>query len=70
MSVEIVGANLRELQRSGQCTGIAINPAIAADCGAYSVAQGRVASIDPGHPDTVAELIDIADRNNPLTRIH
>ena len=53
----------------GQCAGIATTPAAAADCAAHAVAQDRVASIDPSHPYTLAELIDIAERNNPRTRI-
>jgi len=53
----------------GQCAGIATTPAAAADCAAHAVAQNRAASIDPGHPYTLAELVDIAERNNPRTRI-
>jgi outer membrane protein len=53
----------------GQCAGIATVPAAAADCAAHAVPQDRVATIDPGHPYTLAELIDIAERNNPRTRI-
>jgi len=53
----------------GQCSGIATTAAAAADCAARAVAQDGVASIDPGHPYTLAELIDMAERNNPRTRI-
>jgi len=53
----------------GQCAGIATTPSAAADCAAHSVPQDRVATIDPNHPYTLAELIDIAERNNPRTRI-
>lgn len=59
-------ASLRGL---GQCTGIATTPAAAADCAAHALPQDRAATIDPGHPYTLAELIDIAERNNPRTRI-
>jgi outer membrane protein TolC len=59
-------ASLRGL---GQCTGIATTPAAAADCAAHALPQDRAATIDPGHPYTLAELIDIAERNNPHTRI-
>jgi outer membrane protein TolC len=54
---------------SGQCAGLATTPAAAADCAAHSVPQDRAATIDPSHPYTLAELIDIAERNNPRTRI-
>ena len=57
------------LRLLGQCAGIATTPKAAADCAAHAVAQDRVASIDPGHPYTLAELIDIAERNNPRSRI-
>jgi outer membrane protein len=59
-------ASLRGL---GQCTGIATTPAAAADCAAHALPQDRAATIDPNHPYTLAELIDIAERNNPRTRI-
>jgi outer membrane protein len=59
-------ASLRSL---AQCTGIATTPAAAADCAAHALPQDRAATIDPSHPYTLAELIDIAERNNPRTRI-
>jgi len=59
-------ASLRSL---AQCTGIATTPAAAADCAAHALPQDRAATIDPNHPYTLAELIDIAERNNPRTRI-
>src|SRR5580692_6217947 len=59
-------ASLRVL---GQCAGIAATPAAAADCAAHAIPKDRIATIDPAHPYTLAELIDIAERNNPRTRI-
>jgi len=53
----------------GQCPGIATAPAAAADCAARSVPQDHAAQLDPAHPYTLAELINIAERNNPRTRI-
>lgn len=59
-------ASLRAL---GQCAGIATTPAAASDCAAHSVEQDSVATIDPDHSYTLAELVDIAEKNNPRTRI-
>ena len=52
-----------------QCTGIATTPQSAADCAAHAVPQGTVAPLDPTHTYSLAELIDLAERNNPRTRI-
>jgi len=61
--------SLTALRAPGQCAGIATNPAAAADCAGHTLPQDRVATIDSSHPYTLAELIDIAERNNPRTRI-
>jgi outer membrane protein len=53
----------------GQCAGIVTTPMNAADCAAHALPSDRVATVDPGHPYALAELIDIAERNNPRTRI-
>jgi outer membrane protein len=52
-----------------QCTGIASTPRSAADCAAHATPAGAVTSIDRAHAYSLAELIDLAERNNPLTRI-
>lgn len=52
-----------------QCGGIASTPGAAADCAAHSVPLNTVATLDPARPYTLAELIDIAEHNNPRTRI-
>ncbi len=52
-----------------QCAGIASTPQLAADCAARSVPDQKIASIDPKHTYSLAELIDIAEHNNPRTRI-
>jgi outer membrane protein TolC len=52
-----------------QCAGIASTPGAAADCAAHSIPLDTVAKLDPTHPYTLAELIDIAEHNNPRTRI-
>src|SRR2546422_11340636 len=52
-----------------QCNGIASTPGAAADCAAHTVPTGKVAPLDPGHTYSLAELIDLAERNNPQTRV-
>jgi outer membrane protein TolC len=52
-----------------QCAGVATTPQAAADCAAGSIPQSSVAAVDPNRPYTLAELIDIAEHNNPRTRI-
>ncbi len=52
-----------------QCPGIASTPAAAADCAAHAVPSGTITPLDPAHTYSLAELIDIAERNNPRTRI-
>jgi outer membrane protein len=54
---------------SAQCSGIASTPAAAANCAAREVPLEAVAQLDPAHPYTLAELIDLAEHNNPGTRI-
>jgi outer membrane protein len=58
-----------QLRVAAQCAAIATLPMDAANCAAHALPQDRVATIDPAHPYTLAELIDIAERNNPRTRI-
>ena len=52
-----------------QCAGIASTPRSAADCAAHATPQEKTATLDSAHSYTLAELIDIAEHNNPLTRI-
>jgi outer membrane protein TolC len=52
-----------------QCAGIASIPERVADCAAHSFQMITVATIDPSRPYGLAELIDIAEQNNPQTRI-
>lgn len=52
-----------------QCTGIASTPQAAANCAALAVPVGTVAPLDAAHTYSLAELIDLAERNNPRTRI-
>ena len=52
-----------------QCAGLASTPRAAADCAAHSIPFEKITTIDPNRSYTLAELIDIAERNNPRTRI-
>ena len=60
---------LSPMSTQAQCAGIASTPNAAADCVAHAIPIDRVAQLDPAHPYTLAELIDIAEHNNPHTRI-
>ncbi len=53
----------------GQCAGDVGTPHGAANCTTRSAPQSGTASIDPSHSYSLAELIDIAEHNNPRTRI-
>src|SRR5271155_274 len=52
-----------------QCAGVASTPRAASDCAAHAIAAGKIAALDPTHPYSLAELVDIAEHNNPRTRV-
>ena len=52
----------------GQCAGKVSSPAAVADCDARDTPSEGTAILDPVHPYTLAELIDIAEHHNPATR--
>src|ERR1700727_2082319 len=52
-----------------QCAGLASTPRAASDCVARSIPIEKIATIDPNRSYTLAELIDIAEHNNPRTRV-
>lgn len=52
-----------------QCEGNVSTPRRAADCVASSTPRPTSMSIDRDHPYTLAELIDVAEHNNPRTRV-
>jgi hypothetical protein len=52
----------------GQCAGKVSSPAAAADCAARETPRKGTAILDPLHPYTLAELIDVAEHHNPSTR--
>jgi outer membrane protein TolC len=64
-----LAACLRVNTVQAQCAGIASTPGAAADCASHSVPQKGTVTLDPKHAYTLAELIDIAEHNNPRTRI-
>src|ERR1700733_2052902 len=53
----------------GQCAGIATTPASAADCARNVLPVDKAAVLDPTRVYSLAELIDIAELNNPRTHI-
>ena len=63
-----VAGGLREMSLA-QCAGLASTPRAAADCVAHSIPVEKITTIDPSRSYTLAELIDIAEHNNPRTRI-
>ncbi|MGB7730382.1 MAG: TolC family protein [Candidatus Acidiferrum sp.] len=52
----------------GQCAGKVSSPAAVADCAGRETPREGTAILDPVHPYTLAELIDVAERHNPSTR--
>jgi outer membrane protein len=62
-------AGFRPLDIMGQCAGLVSTPAAAANCVTHAIPMDTVVTLDPAHPYTLAELIDIAEHNNPRTRI-
>ena len=52
----------------GQCAGKVSSPAAVADCAAREIPHEGAAVLDPAHPYTLAELIDVAEHHNPGTR--
>ncbi|HTZ95961.1 MAG TPA: TolC family protein [Terriglobales bacterium] len=52
----------------GQCAGKVSSPAVVADCAARETPGEGTAILDPTHPYTLAELIDVAEHHNPATR--
>lgn len=56
-------------ETSGQCAVRVSSPAAVADCTARVTPRGGTAILDPAHPYTLAELIDVAEQHNPNTRV-
>jgi outer membrane protein len=56
-------------QTWSQCAGLASTPRAASDCAAHEIPAGKIATLDPAHAYSLAELVDIAEHNNPRTRV-
>src|SRR6202453_1486343 len=52
----------------GQCAGNVSSPEAVAGCAARETPREGTAILDPVHPYTLAELIDVAEHHNPSTR--
>jgi outer membrane protein len=65
----VVSAIYAPLTAQAQCSGNVSTPQAAAECAARAVPQDKIAALDPRHAYTLAELIDIAEHNNPRTRV-
>ena len=52
-----------------QCSAVASTPQYASDCAARAIPENKIAAIDVAHSYSLAELVDIAEQNNPTTRI-
>jgi outer membrane protein len=59
---------LSAARAAGQCAGNVSSPAAVADCAARETPREGTAILDPVHPYTLAELIDVAEHHNPDTR--
>jgi outer membrane protein TolC len=55
-------------QAVAQCTGIVSNPAEVSACATYAIPDPKVTIMDRQHQYSLAELIDIGERNHPTTR--
>ena len=52
-----------------QCSAVASTPQYASDCAARAIPENKISKIDATHSYSLAELVDIAEQNNPTTRI-
>jgi outer membrane protein len=52
-----------------QCAGVASTPRAASDCVTHEIPAGKIATLDSTHAYSLAELVDIAEHNNPRTRV-
>jgi len=57
------------LECQAQCSAVASTPQLAADCAARAIPGNKLAEVDRAHSYSLAELVDIAEQNNPTTRI-
>lgn len=58
-----------ETKAVSQCSGIASSSDAALSCASRATPDEKMTALDPRHEYSLAELIDIGERNNPQTRI-
>src|ERR1700733_8455705 len=51
------------------CAGVASTPRAASDWVTHEIPAGKIATLDSTHAYSLAELVDIAEHNNPRTRV-
>lgn len=54
---------------AAQCSGIVSNPTEASACASSAIPDPKITIIDRQHQYSLAELIDIGERNHPTTRV-
>jgi outer membrane protein len=70
-SIKIISILLMSLcheRAAAQCSGVVSNPNEASSCASHAIQDPKVTTIDRQHRYSLAELIDIGERNNPKTR--
>ncbi len=65
----VVAATLFDLLAPAQCTQHVDAPNTAATCIEHSLPAEPKAELDEQHPYSLDELVDVAERNNPRTRV-
>jgi hypothetical protein len=69
--VAVLAAAVLVLARTGLVAvrRCGFTPQAATDCAAHEIPSGKIAALDPVHAYSLAELVDIAEHNNPRTRV-
>ena len=67
-TISILLMSLCHERAAAQCSGLVSNPNEASLCASSAIPDPKVTTIDRQHHYSLAELIDIGERNNPRTR--
>src|SRR5262245_53667599 len=67
-TIPILLTSLCHERAAAQCSGVVSNPNEASLCASFAIPDPKVTTIDWQHRYSLAELIDIGERNNPKTR--
>ena len=67
-TMSILLMSLWHERAQAQCSAIVSSPEEASSCASSAIPDPKVTAIDPQHRYSLAELIDIGERNNPKTR--